>query len=46
MGTGGSCTCGEHSIIHKLVKSLFGTPETNKTLYVNYTKKKMETLKK
>ena len=42
MGTDGSYTCGEHSIMYKLVKSLSCTPETNVTLCVNYTQIKRE----
>ena len=30
-------TCGDHFIIHTNIKSLFCTPETHITLYVNYT---------
>ena len=36
--TDGSHTCGEHSIMYKLVQSLSCTPETNVTLCVNYTR--------
>jgi len=36
MGTDGSYTGGEHSIMYKLVESLGYTPETNVILYVNY----------
>ena len=39
IGTDGSCTCGEHGIMYKLVKSFSGTPETNVTSCVNYTQK-------
>ena len=39
MGTDGSYTCGEYSIIYKLIKSLCCAPETNVTLPVNYTQK-------
>ena len=28
---------GEYGIIYRIVKSLYCTPETNRTLYVNYT---------
>ena len=38
----GSYTCGEHSIMCKLVKSLSCTPETNETLCVSYTQKMNE----
>ena len=37
MVTDGSRTRDEHSITYKLVKSPCCTPETNVTLYVNYT---------
>ena len=37
MVAGGDYTCGEHQVMHKTVKSTCCTPETNVTLYVNYT---------
>ena len=37
MVTGGSYTCAEQGIVHRLVESLCGTPEANVTLRVNYT---------
>lgn len=39
METDGSYTCGEHSIMNKLVKSLCCISEINATLCINYTKK-------
>ena len=33
MMTNGSSTCGEQSILYKLVKSLCCAPETNNTVY-------------
>lgn len=41
MLTDGSYTCGEHSIIYRVVESLCCTPETNETLCVNYTQIKI-----
>ena len=38
MVTGGSYTCSEHSITYRDVESLYPKPETNITLYINYTK--------
>ena len=33
-----ACTCGDaHRLMYETVKSLYGTPETNITLYVNCT---------
>lgn len=37
MGIDGSYTCGEHSIVFKLVKSLSCIPATNITLGVTHT---------
>ena len=37
MMTSGSCTCDEHGIMHRVVKPLCCTSETNVTLCVNYT---------
>ena len=37
MVTGGSYSCGEHSITYRLVRSLCCTPETNIALYVTCT---------
>ena len=34
----GSYTSGEHSIMFEFVESVCCTPETNVTLFVNYTK--------
>ena len=34
MGTDDSYTRGEHSIMHKLVKSQYCTPETIRTLFI------------
>ena len=46
MVTDGSYAYREHSITHRVVESLCCIPETNVTLYVNYTqvKKKKENL--
>ena len=35
--TGGSYTFGERSLTHRPIQSLCCTPETNVTLWVNYT---------
>ena len=43
MGTDDSYTRGEHSIMHKLVKSLSCTPESNVTLCVAYNQKNKQT---
>ena len=40
MVTGGSYTCGEHSMTYRDVESRCCTPETNVTLCVDYAKKK------
>ena len=37
MVTDDSYTCGEHSMMYKLVKSLCCTPETEVTFYVDST---------
>ena len=39
MVTGGSYTCGEHSITYREIESLCCTSEMNVTLCVNYTQK-------
>ena len=31
------CTCGEHWVMYGIAESLYGTPETHVTVYVNYT---------
>ena len=31
------CTCDKHWVMYGSVESLYYTPETNITLYVNYT---------
>ena len=31
------CTCDDHCVMYGIVESLYNTPETNITLYVNYT---------
>ena len=36
MVTDGIYTCGKHSIMYRLVKSLCCTPENNVRMYVNY----------
>lgn len=39
--TDGDCTCcDEHRVVYRIVKSLYCTPETRITLYVNYTSRK------
>lgn len=45
MVTDGNHTCGEPSIMYRELEPLYYTPETNVTLYVNYSqniKKKKE----
>ena len=37
MVTDGSYTCGDHSIMDRLVETLGYTPETYETFCVNYT---------
>ena len=37
MGTDGRYSCGEHSMMYRVVESLCRPPETNVTLRVNYT---------
>lgn len=46
MVTGGSHTCSDQSITYRDVKSLCCTPETNKTLWVNYAQKILKKKKK
>jgi len=36
MGTDGNHTCGEHSIMYRVVESICCTPETKVRLCVNY----------
>ena len=38
------CTCDGHWVIYGIVESLYCTPETNITLYVNYAGTKIENL--
>jgi len=38
------CTChDEHLVMYRIVESLYRTPETNITLYVNYSRIKIKT---
>ena len=46
MGQVVSSTCGEHSIMYKLLKSPSCTPEINTILHANYTQIKRKKEKK
>ena len=41
MGTK-ECTCGEHRVLYGIVESLYCTPGTNITLYVNSLELKLK----